>query len=253
MPNATGAWKWTSPPGPTLGVTSPRDVTRGPDGRLWVTAYKQHQIKVYNVTGAGVWTTAPVIVLGDGVTAGHGDGQLNFPYNVTFSPAGTTVYVSDTGNARIARWSLNGTQVTRLSPFGGRCSFPERRSSRAAGRKGSSIWSTPTTSAIFTRAATVRSCRASWRSRTICTAGPSTGMDPRGRSSTSGPPAERSSLADLEHPVTAYLNWLAPSSRRPQLAALEAIARRSTQVFTAESMPWQRLRQPLVLKIRSLL
>ena len=59
--------------------------------------------------------------------------------------------------------------------------------------------------------------------------------------------------AYLEHPVTAYLNGLAPSSRRPQLAALEAIARRSTQVFNAESMPWQRLRRPHVLKIRSLL
>ena len=52
------------------------------------------------------------------------------------------------------------------------------------------------------------------------------------------PPTERSSHADLEHPVTAYLNGLAPSSRRPQLAALEAIARRSTQeVFNAETMP----------------
>jgi len=61
------------------------------------------------------------------------------------------------------------------------------------------------------------------------------------------------SLTHLEHPVTAYLNGLAPSSRRPQLAALEAIARRSTQVFNAESMPWQRLRRPHVLKIRSLL
>ena len=43
-----------------------------------------------------------------------------------------------------------------------------------------------------------------------------------------GPEREQSSVADLEHPVTAYLNGLAPSSRRPQLAALEAIARRST-------------------------
>jgi hypothetical protein len=68
-----------------------------------------------------------------------------------------------------------------------------------------------------------------------------------------GPEAEQSSLADLEHPVTAYLNGLAPSSQRPQLAALEAIARRSTHVFTAETMPWQRLRRPQVLKIRSLL
>jgi hypothetical protein len=61
------------------------------------------------------------------------------------------------------------------------------------------------------------------------------------------------SLADLDHPVIAYLNGLAPSSRRPQLAALEAIARRSTQVFTAETMPWHLLRRPQVLKIRSLL
>jgi hypothetical protein len=69
-----------------------------------------------------------------------------------------------------------------------------------------------------------------------------------------GPEAEQTrSLSDLEHPVTAYLNGLAPSSRRPQLAALEAIVRRSTQVFGAETMPWQRLRRPHVLKIRSLL
>jgi DNA-binding beta-propeller fold protein YncE len=122
--DTTGAWKWTSPTGPVLGVGSPRDVTRGPDGRLWVSAYKQHQIKAYNVTPAGVWTTAPAIVLGDGVVAGHGDGQLNFPYNVAFSPAGTTVYVSDTGNARIARWTLNGTQATWQTPIGSRCAFP---------------------------------------------------------------------------------------------------------------------------------
>jgi hypothetical protein len=53
--------------------------------------------------------------------------------------------------------------------------------------------------------------------------------------------------------VQAYLNALAPSSRRPQLSALDWIARRSTQVFTAETMPWQRLRRPHVLKIRGLL
>jgi hypothetical protein len=53
--------------------------------------------------------------------------------------------------------------------------------------------------------------------------------------------------------VQAYLNSLAPSSRRPQLSALDWIARRSTQVFDAETMPWQRLRRPHGLKIRSLL
>jgi integrase/recombinase XerD len=61
------------------------------------------------------------------------------------------------------------------------------------------------------------------------------------------------SLGGLSHPVQAYLNALAPSSRRPQLSALDWIARRSTQVFTAESMLRQLLRRPHVLKIRALL
>src|SRR5438105_8471661 len=64
------------------------------------------------------------------------------------------------------------------------------------------------------------------------------------------PTEELPSLADFNHPVQAYLNALAPSSRRPQLSALDWIARRSTQLFTAETMPWQRLRRPYVLKIR---
>jgi hypothetical protein len=54
-------------------------------------------------------------------------------------------------------------------------------------------------------------------------------------------------------PCRPILNALAPSSRRPQLSALDWIARRSTQVFTAETMPWPRLRRPHVLKIRGLL
>ena len=61
------------------------------------------------------------------------------------------------------------------------------------------------------------------------------------------------SLDHVSHPVQAYLNGMAPSSRRPQLSALDWIARRSTQVFTAETMPWQRLRRAHVLKIRGLL
>src|SRR2546426_8152189 len=67
------------------------------------------------------------------------------------------------------------------------------------------------------------------------------------------PTDELPSLGDFSHPVQASLTALAPSSRRPQLSALDWIARRSTQVFTAETMPWQRLRRPHVLKIRGLL
>jgi integrase len=60
-------------------------------------------------------------------------------------------------------------------------------------------------------------------------------------------------LDDFEHPVTAYLNSLASSSRRPQLSALGWIARRATQLYTAETMPWHQLRRPHVLRIRGLL
>jgi integrase len=60
-------------------------------------------------------------------------------------------------------------------------------------------------------------------------------------------------LSDLRHPVAAYLSGLAQSSRRPQLAALEAIARRATSVYSAETLPWHRLRRPHVLRIRQLL
>jgi hypothetical protein len=63
---------------------------------------------------------------------------------------------------------------------------------------------------------------------------------------------ELPSLGDFTHPVQAYLTALAPSSRRPQFSALDWIARLSTQVFTAQTMPWQRLRRPHVLKVRGL-
>jgi hypothetical protein len=63
---------------------------------------------------------------------------------------------------------------------------------------------------------------------------------------------ELPSLGDFTHPVQAYLNALAPSSRRPQFSALDWIARLSTQVCTAQTMPWQRLRRPHVLKVRGL-
>ena len=120
--DAAGAFQWKSPSGNALGAHAMRDVSRGPDGRLWVTAYKEHQIKVYDVSPAGVWGSIdPVFVLGDGATGGHDEGQLNFPYNVVFSDDGDTVYVSDTGNGRIARWDISGTTPQWLEPFGGRC------------------------------------------------------------------------------------------------------------------------------------
>ncbi|HEY6566639.1 MAG TPA: SBBP repeat-containing protein, partial [Actinomycetota bacterium] len=89
------------------------------------------QIKAFDVTPSGVWRdgdqdpadgVTPEIVLGDGQSQGTGDGQLNYPYNVDFSLDGNVVYVSDTGNNRVARWDVSDPQVpVWLPPIGGNC------------------------------------------------------------------------------------------------------------------------------------
>ncbi|MCW2764501.1 MAG: conserved repeat protein [Nocardioides sp.] len=123
--DANGVYQWKSPTATALGIANAamRDVSRGPDGRMWVTAYKQHQIRVYDVSANGLtWNNAAVWVLGDGATNGSGVNQLNFPYNVDWSPDGNTVYVSDTGNGRVARWDLSGATPQWLLPqFGDHC------------------------------------------------------------------------------------------------------------------------------------
>jgi tripartite motif-containing protein 71 len=114
--DASGAWKWTSPSGGRLNIAHPRDVIRGPDGRIWVADYGHDQIKAFPVTSAGGWTTTPAITLGDG--------QLNFPYNLVFSPDGDTAYVADTGNGRIARWNISDATAQWVTQLGQKCRYP---------------------------------------------------------------------------------------------------------------------------------
>jgi DNA-binding beta-propeller fold protein YncE len=123
--DANGNWLWQSPSGTLTGLSSPRDVARGPDGRIWVADYKHHQVKAYNVSNSGTWTSdTPAAVLGDGLSSGHGAGELNFPYNVDFSADGTIVYVADTGNERIAQWNISGSAPVWLNPIGSKCAVP---------------------------------------------------------------------------------------------------------------------------------
>jgi DNA-binding beta-propeller fold protein YncE len=123
--DSNGNWLWTSPAGATLGVINPRDVTRGPGGLIWVSAYEENQIKAYAVTSAGVWTTQPTVILGDGAKGGHGANQLNFPYNVAFNPAGTIAYVADIGNDRIAVYNITTLSSPQwLGQYGKRCNEP---------------------------------------------------------------------------------------------------------------------------------
>jgi DNA-binding beta-propeller fold protein YncE len=117
--DTNGNTVWTSPPGTALGIDAPRDVQRDPAGRLWITDYRNHQMKAYSVDAAGVFASnTPTLTLGGN---GSGLGQLNFPYNAVWSADGNTMYVSDTGNGRVARWSLTGGTPTPLPAFGRKC------------------------------------------------------------------------------------------------------------------------------------
>ena len=123
--DANGHWLWTSPAGTTLEVIDPRDVTRGPGGLMWVSAYEENQIKAFPVTSSGTWTTKPTTVLGDGSTGGHGNNQLSFPYNVAFSPDSKIAYVSDIGNDRIAVYDVSSPgKPVWLGQYGKRCNEP---------------------------------------------------------------------------------------------------------------------------------
>ena len=120
-----GAWIWSSP---RSILASPREATRGPDGRIWVADYHHQEVKAFDVTSIGTsaatWPTTPAITLGDGKAGGHALGELNFPYNVGFSPDAKTVYVADTGNERIARWDISQSPPVPLAAFGSRCPLP---------------------------------------------------------------------------------------------------------------------------------
>jgi tripartite motif-containing protein 71 len=121
----SGAWVSTSPSGKnTLGFTDPRGVTRGPGGYIWVSAYTQNQIKAFQVTGTGLTQTWTLMVT-LGSTAGHGNNQLSFPYNVAFSPDSTYAYVSDIGNDRIAIYNIsNLNSPVWIGQYGSRCNQP---------------------------------------------------------------------------------------------------------------------------------
>ena len=116
--NTSGTWLWSSPTGI---MSSPREARRGPNGEIWVADYHNEEIKAFPVTSAGVWTTTPTIVLGDGLPGGHANGEINSPYNVAFSPDGSYAYVADTGNERIAVWNISLSPPVWIENIGSRC------------------------------------------------------------------------------------------------------------------------------------
>jgi DNA-binding beta-propeller fold protein YncE len=131
-----GQYIWESPVGV---VTSPREARRGPDGEIWVADYHDEEVRAFQCTctsSASVgtaWVTTANKVIGDGIDAGHGNGEVNSPYNIAFSPDGTIGYVADTGNERIGVFdittcteTLNGqaNECPFVNNYGMRCPDP---------------------------------------------------------------------------------------------------------------------------------
>ena len=134
-PFAAGKYIWESPAGV---VKSPREARRGPDGEIWVADYNDEEIRAFQCTcttasSAKVgtaWVTTANKVIGDGAKAGHGNGEVNSPYNIAFSPDGQTGYVADTGNERIGVYNITSCKSTLngqanecavLGEYGARC------------------------------------------------------------------------------------------------------------------------------------
>jgi tripartite motif-containing protein 71 len=120
---AAGTYIWKSPA--TI-LKSPREVRRGPDGEIWVADYHNEEVKAFQCTCTSTssgWNNSPNKHLGDGVAAGHANGELNAPYNVAFSPDGRTAYVADTGNERIAVFNISGCsgKCAWVANYGARC------------------------------------------------------------------------------------------------------------------------------------
>ena len=101
--------------------------------------YNDEEIRAFQCTCTSTvkvgtaWVTTANKVIGDGAKAGHGNGEVNSPYNIAFSPDGTTGYVADTGNERIGVYnvtSCNGTlngqanECAFMKNYGSRCPTP---------------------------------------------------------------------------------------------------------------------------------
>ncbi|KPL78218.1 hypothetical protein ADN00_06970 [Ornatilinea apprima] len=96
-------------------LNAPRDMAIGPDGSLYVADSRNHRIQRFNANGdfLQAWGS-----FGDAIQAGGAPGGLfNEPWGLDVAPDGS-VYVADTWNHRVQKFTAEGEFVTMWGYFG---------------------------------------------------------------------------------------------------------------------------------------
>jgi len=112
--SATGTFlgKWGSNGSGDGQFVGPYGVAVAPDGTVYVADTNNDRIQRFSATGTFTGT-----FLGKWGSNGSGDGQFKWPYGVAVAPDGT-VYVADTSNHRIQRFSATGGYLGQWGSYG---------------------------------------------------------------------------------------------------------------------------------------
>ncbi|NUM46392.1 MAG: SMP-30/gluconolactonase/LRE family protein, partial [Anaerolineales bacterium] len=93
----------------------PRNLTVAPDGTIFVADADNHRIQHLNPDGSVIatWGTYADVLQGSAPP-----GTMNQPWDVALSPDGKFLYVADTWNHRIQKYTVEGEFVTMWGVFG---------------------------------------------------------------------------------------------------------------------------------------
>jgi DNA-binding beta-propeller fold protein YncE len=107
--------------GPGL-LDGPRDIAVAPDGSIYVADSRNHRIQRFDASGELIdeWGSQPAIQRGT-----NAEGFFNEPWGIAVSPDGEFVYVADTWNHRIQKFTAEGRFLDQWGAFGQDPANPE--------------------------------------------------------------------------------------------------------------------------------